>query len=457
MARGKTLTESAHIGDAGIALIHTIVNRMGHKWGEGAGSKDVGIDGSIELRNPATGEMSGRHIYVQSKAARNPFPGEDEDSFHYLCDERDLTYWLAHPEPVIVICSHPDEGCAWWVHIQGYFADPARAGTRRIDFDKTANAFTADVADTLLEVADPYGAAHTPVALAKHERLITNLLPVDLPPQYWRAPTHMSSREIRDRQRRSDYPERQDWVLSNKHIYSFAAFSGTSLARVPDVAANAYPTVELADGSGNERRLLVELLNRTLREDLAARCSFHFGRKFLYVKAPDDLGKTSMRSTTGRSRQIFQAYPMASDPSRIAYCRHAALRWQFLAIDGQWFAAITPDYYFSSDGYQEAPNAKKYLTKIKQIDRHLAVLGETRVWVAMLRESEGTLTEDSRILHFGEPLQLDIGTGIDDAAWAAPKDAPDELDVHGDLGDADDALPDDGQGSLFDDEEFDEL
>lgn len=148
---------------------------------------------------------------------------------------------------------------------------------------------------------------------------------------------------------------------------------------------------------------------------------------------------------------------MASDPSRIAYCRHAALRWQFLDIDRQWFAAITPDYYFSSDGYQEAPNAKKRLTKIKQIDRHLAVLGETRVWVAMLRESEGTLTEDSRILHFGEPLQLDIGTGIDDAAWAAPKDAPDELDVHGDLGDADDALPDDGQGSLFDDEEFDEL
>lgn len=457
MTRGKALTESARIGDAGIALIHTIVNRMGHKWVEGSGSTDVGIDGSIELRNPATGEMSGRHIYVQSKAARNPFPSENEDSFHYLCDERDLTYWLAHPEPVIVVCSHPDEDRAWWVHVQGYFAHPDRAGSRRIDFDKSANAFTVKVSDRLLEVADPHGAAHTPVAVAKREKLTTNLLPVDLPPQYWRAPTHLRIREIRDCQRRSDYPERQDWVLSNKHIYSFAPLSGTALAQVPDVSANAFPTAEFEDGSDNERRLLVELLNRTLREDLAGRCNFHFGRKFLYVKAPAELGKTSVRSTTGRHRQIFQAYPMTSDPTRIAYCRHAALRWQFLDIEGEWFAALTPDYYFSSDGYNEARNAKKRLTKIKQMDRHRAVLGETRMWVAMLRESEGTLDEDSRILHFGEPLQLDVDTGIDDAAWAASNDAPEELDVHGDIGDAEDALLDDGQSALFDDEEFDEL
>lgn len=85
MARGKTLTTSAQIGDAGIALIHTIVNRMGHKWQPGDGSTDVGIDGIIELRNAATGEMSGPHVYVQSKAAGNPFPGESDDAFHYLC------------------------------------------------------------------------------------------------------------------------------------------------------------------------------------------------------------------------------------------------------------------------------------------------------------------------------------------------------------------------------------
>lgn len=458
MARGKTLTASAQIGDAGIALIHTIVNAMGHGWQPGNGATDVGIDGAIELRDSATGEMSGRHIYVQSKAADRPFPGENDSGFHYLCAERDLAYWRSHPEPVILVCSHPRQGLAWWVHIQSYFADGARRASRRIDFDKVSNAFTAESGLQFLAAADPHGNAHTLLALAKREKLITNLLPVDVPPQYWRAPTHLSSGAISQAQRNSCRPERQDWVLSNKHIYSLAPLSGTALALVPDAAATTYSTAELEDGSDADRRLFVELLNRTLRQDLSGRCSWHRGRKLLYVIAPPERGKSSIRSTTGRTRQIFQAYTQRGDPTRIAYYRHAALRWRFLTIDGQWFAAITPDYYFSVDGYTESRYARKYLTKIKQIDRHLAVLGETRMWVAILRENEGTLEEDSRVLHFGSPVEIEINAGIDDAAWAPPIniDDFDSTDTHGDIGDADDALPDDGQSGLFGNDVWDD-
>ena len=69
---GKQVSRSAHIGDAGIALIHQRVSTIDHVWHERA--VDAGIDGTIELRDPATGEVSNCHLQVQSKASDNDFP-----------------------------------------------------------------------------------------------------------------------------------------------------------------------------------------------------------------------------------------------------------------------------------------------------------------------------------------------------------------------------------------------
>lgn len=113
---GKQVSRSAHIGDAGIALIHQRVSAMDHVWHER--TVDAGINGTIELRDPATGEVSNCPFQVQSKASDNDFPGETADRFHYDCDERDLDYWMKSSMPVLLVCSHPKRGEAWWAHIQ---------------------------------------------------------------------------------------------------------------------------------------------------------------------------------------------------------------------------------------------------------------------------------------------------------------------------------------------------
>ncbi len=82
MSIGKKISRSAHIGDAGVAFIHQRVNAMGHVWHER--HTDAGIDGSIELRDPATGEVSNCHLQVQSKARDSLFAGETDDRFHYV-------------------------------------------------------------------------------------------------------------------------------------------------------------------------------------------------------------------------------------------------------------------------------------------------------------------------------------------------------------------------------------
>ena len=102
---GKKITDSAITGDAGIAFIHTIVGKRRHVWREWNGSLDAGVDGSIELRDPLTGEVANKRLQVQSKAWTVPFAGEDDTKFHRVCDDRDIDYCMKADDPVILVCS----------------------------------------------------------------------------------------------------------------------------------------------------------------------------------------------------------------------------------------------------------------------------------------------------------------------------------------------------------------
>lgn len=171
----KKIDKSAHTGDGGIALIHMRVYEMGFVWHER--KTDAGIDGEIELRNPVTGEVANRTLFVQSKGkGERRFPGENDTTFHFLCSDADVGYWMSAPVPVLLVCSHPETGEAWWMHVQGWFADPAHRASGRIDFDKDTQRFDRSAAHRLLNLADPHGDAHVPVAEDRPETLTSNLL-----------------------------------------------------------------------------------------------------------------------------------------------------------------------------------------------------------------------------------------------------------------------------------------
>jgi hypothetical protein len=440
MPGGKKITNSAITGDTGIALIHTIVGQMRHVWREWNGSLDAGIDGSIELRDPLTGEVTNKHLLVQSKAWTVPFAGEDDKKFHFVCDDRDIDYWMKANDPVILVCSHPETGEAWWVHVQPWFADHGHRASRRVDFNKATDAFGATASSRLLALADPHGRAHTPVPVSINESLLSNLLPVEIPDVYYSAPTSLFKRgAVYAAQRKSERPFRQDFVLANNRIYTWRPMSGTSLALVPDAAANADPVGELASGDASSRRLLVNLLNMALQEDLGEDLRWNGDRKFLYYRATPDLSQRKVTSTTGRSRTVFKQYPNKKDPTQVAYYRHAALRWQFVELDGDWYCAITPDYFFTYDGQHESKFADDYLRKIKQIDRNQAVLGETRAWAAIFRNPETLLGAEDRILDFGDLIEFKVDRGIHDADWkpiTPPDDELPESTLFDDPGDA---------------------
>src|SRR5438046_2600572 len=122
-------------GERGINLIQRVVLEMGCLWYP-TGGVEAGIDGFIEIRDPASGEVTNSIIQVQSKATANSFQAETTTGFDYLCDVRDIDYWLNGNAPVILIVSRPDTGEAYWAPLKERFRDPDVRNARKIHFDK---------------------------------------------------------------------------------------------------------------------------------------------------------------------------------------------------------------------------------------------------------------------------------------------------------------------------------
>src|SRR5262245_54706823 len=114
---GKKITEQAIIGEQGINLIQRIVLAMGCTWHPTSQNIEAGIDGEIELVHPTTREATNAVIRVQSKATMRRFVAETEDTFEFVCGERDLEYWLSGNAPVVLIVSRPHTSEAYWVSV----------------------------------------------------------------------------------------------------------------------------------------------------------------------------------------------------------------------------------------------------------------------------------------------------------------------------------------------------
>ncbi|HUZ52198.1 MAG TPA: DUF4365 domain-containing protein [Streptosporangiaceae bacterium] len=419
----KKIDASAQIGDGGIALIHQLVNKMGFTWHER--KTDAGIDGEIELRNPVTGEVANRLILIQSKASDRRFPGENDRSFHFLCKQADVAYWMSADVPVLLICSHPQTGEAWWMHVQGWFSDPAHRASGRIDFDKRTQRFDTDAAHRLLNLADPHGRAHVTAAEYRDETLTSNLLTVTIPGVLFSTATPLRrAREVYERQGDAGGEVRDDFLVRDGRLYSWLPPHETALASSVTGTTDAIDTTDCAAEPARQR--LVNLLNNALRQDVTADCDWHPGRKVLYFRATEDLTPRRIRSASGRQKLVFNPKPKKNAPDEISYCQHAALEWQFLQVDRQWLCALTPTYHYTRDGHRDSLYLSELLTGIKQRERNPAVYHLTRMWAAYLHGDDGVLDPRETILSYGDVMTLTADRAINDAVWLAdPRAAPD--------------------------------
>jgi hypothetical protein len=434
MPTKKKISKSDIIGDQGIALIHQRVSGMGFLWHPTG--LEAGIDGFIEIRNDETDEVTAHFVLVQSKATNVVrFTAETEISFEYLCDERDLDYWLNSNAPVVIIVSRPNKNEAYWACIKDRFKDLATRKARRINFDKNRDRFDATARAAIAKLAMPKDSGFYLAPPPKRERLYSNLLGVSryaekifvaqtdlrLPIQMWDALRALNPQPL------------GEWVLTDKTLMSFHDLSEEPWRQVCDRG-----TVESFDSdefafSGDDGAVLTftRLLNATLKEKLRPE-HIRYDRDFRYyhftptrLLTPREIHYRSLEKNT--SRVVFGPYYHKKDTTKLRYYRHHAFEGQFRRFDEGWYLQITPTYRYTSDGKATYRWYEDELRGLKRLENNQAVLGQVVMWASILGRPPD-LFDKNPFLVFGELKAFDLDAGVFDEAWLPQEDAeaPDE-------------------------------
>jgi hypothetical protein len=430
----KKYSSQSIIGQKGINLIEKIVLDMGFVWNPT--NLEAGIDGTIEIRN-ADDEATNFIIQVQSKATERPFTAETDLRFEYICDERDLDYWLKGNCPVILICSNVIENRAYWVSIKDYFKDSNIRKNRKIIFDKSKNSFSKLSKEALLELAvnveSGFYLSPPPIT----ETIYSNLLPLSkLPEKIYIAETQYRKYiELWDdlNQLENKAGINKSYILNEGKIYSF-----NDLSKAPwnsFVVVNTIDNFATTEWSLNAnldiKRIFVQLMNNSFD-------SFIYHKKLLHKKTPKvnlyyfrpDLDEHNLPKTMeikykrlGRNshQTVCDRYYRKSDPSILSYFRHLAFEAHFLRFASQWYIEITPTYYFTHDGFKIHTYYESKLKGKKGLDKAEIVFSETLFWADILTRGKDDLFVKSKI-EFQDLYSDVIDVGFNDKVWLAKED-----------------------------------
>lgn len=419
----KKIHKNTITGQQGINLIEKRVLEMGFLWYP-TGGIEAGIDGTIEIRDSATGRALNAIIQVQSKATLGHFQAETSEGFDYLCDVKDLNYWLQGNAPVILIVSRPSTDEAYWVSIKDYFQDFTRRKAHKIHFSKVRDRFDNMCVTLLIHLAIPKEAGIYFSPTLSEEQLWSNLLEVtSIAENLYIAHTeYHHPQEIWDFMRSIDEQVGAEWILKNKQIISFYNLGEYPWKKVCELGTvECFHANEWAYSQDTERlRDFVWLLNRALQSKVRPVVLYDRKKSRYYVKATHDLSPRifayqSLENKT--TRVVFRAYFSRGEPKHIVYYRHSAFEGQFRRFNSRWYLEITPTYHFTTNGYSPSRFGDDALKGIKQLERNQAVLGQLVMWASYLNKPPDLFTPKYPFLEFGQLQSVRLDVGIDDTAW----------------------------------------
>lgn len=415
--RSKTISAQGITGQKGVNLIEGVVLKMGSRWTV-SGPNEVGIDGYIELFDPVSRESLGLTLAIQSKVVSAI--RDQEDEFRYSCAQSDLEYWLKGNIPVVLIVSAPDTDQAYWVWIQEAFDGWRPGDPTSILFRKSRNRFDASVLSELVRIGAPVKGLYV-APRPEPERLWTNLLSIEtLPDAVFIGATKFSLRDqVRDELSIKKSQPKSGWVIWEKKIISFDDLWTDQWSGIVEPGTvEGFSTAEWSESTDpDRRRLFVQLLNSTLREELADKVRFWPDDDCFAMAGPER--KESYRSLKKNSglSVVSKFSAKSKDGRTFHYWRHLAFRGKFRSLENLWFLEITPTYRFTYNGYDKDRFHESRLKKIKEIEGNRAVLSGVLFWADFLKPREDLFSEGVPLISFGGLATFSIPVGIEDKTW----------------------------------------
>lgn len=415
------------IGRAGIDLIALRVGEMGHHWHPGSGDLDTGIDGEIELVDKD--QVRNFRIGVQSKSTEGAWRSESEDGFLYKAKPEDIAYWIGGNQPVLLVCSRPSKGEAYFRNVQQWARDPEARASGLIDFDKRRDRFDGYATDRLfvVEARDPV-VVEPPGPIRAPERVKSNLLPIfwqtqaisviPAPGEHW---GDWFSKALEAKVARTDLAMREGrlWSLTG---FELSFLEAIGVDDEPDVLPLESYT---ASDDRNRFNLLAELVRKTLISVHHAQLRWSPATRAAYFKLYPDEPERKFKWGQGSGRTVVKARESLRHEGLSGY-RHEAAEVYVRRLGGEMFVAVTPTYLFTYDGRHLSSFHSEALKKMKTQDRAAAVSQQLRMWEVLLRE-RGQLGADQGPFRLGGLLEVDLPVRPPEQAWiVAPADLVDD-------------------------------
>lgn len=390
---GKKLSPNQLLGQRGELLAAERALSMGFAF-QGFNRLETGVDGMLEVRDPATHAMLARWIGAQVKATeRGHYTAETDSGFEYLLDPSDLAYWGNSNIPVIIILVRIEDGSMYWKPVDhGQSGEP-----RRLVFDKVRDVFDVSAADSVAALSIVKGefGSYVPPMLSG-DPLHLNLVRMILPPEIFVAQSPFrSGREAIKEMMSHAGPHFFDWVIHDRVFWSLRDPRGTAVSNVIDEETlEAVETEALSDPEDiADENAFIDLLRRSVEAQVRDDLAFHKDSRSLYFKA---VAAGHARKYAYRSLQNATEADVVSvheKAGRDAIMRHHAFSPRYQRIGGEWSVSISPTFVFTSDGYNPHPASSVMLAGKKKLERTGAVRGQILMWRHLLVAS-GTPPRD---------------------------------------------------------------
>lgn len=404
------------IGDAGVGLIHTTVGLMGHLWHPTSGV-DSGIDGEIELRSPSDGQVKNRRIGVQSKATESPWDADDGDSFSFSPTYNDIEYWLSSNHPVIVVCTRPSTGEAYWRSVQEWVRDPQRRAKRTLRFDKQKDRFDQATRDLLFNLnAVDHDDVEPPGPAPEPETLLTNLMPIS-----WQG-AEVWSAEIGDLDPPAVF-ERARLVgathtglaFRDGELWSLREFSDAFLGAI-DAHAAKRSSLDgwLQSGDVSDLNLIRELVCRDLVDRHSWWLRWHAYKKRAYFRRRGERQAVSYKWGKGTGRGVV--LPQYAKAGHFTGYRHDAAGLHVRRFGDALYLQVSPTYLFTWDGKDLSGHHDSALAGINRKDRHASVSQMLRMWATLLAD-EHTIDGHEHPFALGALVEVRSPQSIPENGW----------------------------------------
>lgn len=124
-------------------------------------------------------------------------------------------------------------------------------------------------------------------------------------------------------------------------------------------------------------------------------------------------------------RNVFSRQFKEKDPSKVFRQKHLSFAADFLRLDGHWFMAITPSWFFSyGANFEQSGFSHDSLSWIKRQENNQQVMNHFRfisTWLSSIDDEDlfsEKGTTDS-FLSFGTPLMLNGAPSLEESGWKA--------------------------------------